>query len=385
MKLLIIGGTNFIYERAIDLGYKITLIDKKSNFNWENNKYINELFLLDYEEKESEVLNIIKSVHSIEPFHKCVSFTEKGLSLIAEINKLLGFSDLTNVVQMTRQKDKFRECLKGTEFTTNSAAVNNKDEVRVFAKENGFPCIVKPNEGVGSKDIKLIKNIEDINSLQLNVSNIIESFIEGQEYTVETYSKNREHKILGVGETILYDDIHFVEKEHRFPAVLDLKLEKKLTSSIQSFLDYIGLKEGPAHTEVKYDGKQFKIIESHTRPGGDFIPDLIEYTNGIDIYSTVLDDSNFHNIHNSSRAGYATVIRFLTIDSGIVTKIAGLNKAKSHPLLKKLELSVKIGDQVNTIKNSFDRPGYIITVGKNLEECLAACDEVENALKIITE
>ncbi len=48
-------------------------------------------------------------------------------------------------------------------------------------------------------------------------------------------------------------------------------------------LDAVGLADGPSHTEVKLgeDGR-VTVVETHNRPGGDGIADLVQLTTGVD-------------------------------------------------------------------------------------------------------
>ena len=53
-----------------------------------------------------------------------------------------------------------------------------------------------------------------------------------------------------------------------------------------SFLDAVGLVEGPAHTEIRLARNGPRIIESHNRNGGGRINELVRLTFGFDIKAT---------------------------------------------------------------------------------------------------
>lgn len=386
MKLLIVGGTDYIYERAVELGYSITLIEKVENFSPENIHYMDKIILLDYEKDTEEIIRIVKAMQSIEPFEKCVTFTERGLKLTADINKALGKLDTTHVVEITTNKLKMGDLLEETEFSIRSSEAHSLSDVKKYYEKFGFPFIVKPYNGVGSQNISLVRNHEDLSDLEIFGKSIVEEYIGGQEYSVEAISKNGRHIIVGITEKILFDSCSFVEREHRFPAHLKTEIFEEIKGYTKRFLDRIGQINGPTHTEIKYSKRGIKIIESHTRLGGDYIPDLVQLSTGIDLYKLTLCDNKFDDIDEDllEYESYA-VIRFLPSKPGTIKKIKGVHSVSNHPRVKKVELNKGIGQQVEKLSSSFNRVGYVITVGDTIDEAVKACDFVEKNLEIIIE
>ena len=73
--------------------------------------------------------------------------------------------------------------------------------------------------------------------------------MEGPELSVESFSFGGRHVVLAVTQKSC--SANFVEIGHALPAALPDSIEEAVTASVRTFLDLVGLKDGPAHTEIK--------------------------------------------------------------------------------------------------------------------------------------
>lgn len=152
-----------------------------------------------------------------------------------------------------------------------------------------YPCIVKPISGYSKKGVSFVPNPssfdEAISYAQSEEDKIlIESYVSGKEYSVETLSFNKKHYVIQITEKITTGPPHFVELEHHQPAVLPYSIVKRVDSVICRILDSVGFENGAAHIEIKIDdSSNIYLIEINPRGGGDYISDtLVNLSTGYD-------------------------------------------------------------------------------------------------------
>lgn len=160
-----------------------------------------------------------------------------------------------------------------------------------------YPVIVKPTDRSGSRGIQLLENAEGLENAvkaAINVSfekkALIESYVEGQEYSIEGISFHGKHNILAMTLKYTTGAPHFIEKRHLEPAPVSEALYKKTAAVVTHALDTLEVKNSASHSEVKIDrdGK-ITIIEIGSRMGGDAIgSDLVRYSTGIDYVRAVI-------------------------------------------------------------------------------------------------
>ena len=153
-----------------------------------------------------------------------------------------------------------------------------------------FPLIVKPTDRSGSRGVTISNSREELNlNIQRAISEsfekkaIIEAFIDGYEYSVESISQNSKHTILAITEKVTSGEPYFVELEHHQPAVLKKGLSNQIEEIVKKGLDALEIKNGASHSELKVNSKGIFLIEIGGRMGGDFIGShLVQLSTGYD-------------------------------------------------------------------------------------------------------
>ncbi|WP_326585963.1 ATP-grasp domain-containing protein [Streptomyces sp. NBC_00481] len=135
-----------------------------------------------------------------------------------------------------------------------------------------YPCVVKPREGVASEDVVLVDTAEDlvargkeILSRRPGVILVVEEYLPGELYTLETLGDGHVRHVLGGFHTELSPPPYFIEERLGFvPAH-----PEPVVAQILAQLDALGVGFGACHTEfVVHDGRA-RIIEVNYRAIGD--------------------------------------------------------------------------------------------------------------------
>ncbi|MBR3614633.1 MAG: ATP-grasp domain-containing protein [Clostridia bacterium] len=167
-----------------------------------------------------------------------------------------------------------------------------------------YPIILKPTSKGGKRGITVIRDesqIEEAFSYAMKESGnvlpfIVEEFIEGEmECSVESLSYKGKNHVIQVTEKMTSGAPHCVELAHHQPANISSKMREKIEDVIERALSYVGIENGPCHTEIKIKGEDIYLIEFNARPGGDHIAHpLTELSTGYpyikEVIKIALDD-----------------------------------------------------------------------------------------------
>ncbi|GAA2993143.1 carboxylate--amine ligase [Kitasatospora albolonga] len=136
-----------------------------------------------------------------------------------------------------------------------------------------FPCVVKPREGVASEDVTLVEDAEqlaaavrEIRGRRAGAVLLVEEFLTGELYTLETLGDGTTRQVLGGFHTRLSPPPNFIEEVLFYvPAH-----PEAVTTQVLAQLDAVGVNLGACHTEfvVQADGRA-RLIEVNYRAIGD--------------------------------------------------------------------------------------------------------------------
>ena len=146
-----------------------------------------------------------------------------------------------------------------------------------------FKVIVKPLDSAGSDDVTLCFSLEEVkqafggimgkvNGLGLvNRAVLVQEYLEGQEYVIDTVSRDGEHKVVAIwaydrraangAQFVNFGQRLLTMSEEHCQAIVDYQLK---------VLNALGIKHGPTHGEVKWHQGEPVLIEVGARcHGGD--------------------------------------------------------------------------------------------------------------------
>ncbi|WP_149182257.1 ATP-grasp domain-containing protein [Streptomyces sp. TRM49041] len=135
-----------------------------------------------------------------------------------------------------------------------------------------YPCVVKPREGVASEDVVLVDGPEqlllrcaEIQARRPEAALVVEEFLAGELYTLETLGDGRVRHVLGGFHTEISPPPYFIEERLTFvPAH-----PEPVVARILAQLDALGVGFGACHTEFVVHEGRARIIEVNYRAVGD--------------------------------------------------------------------------------------------------------------------
>lgn len=387
-RLLVIGGKVQHVRKARELGLDVVHVQFPDEFDRRNALYVDQAILLDYGDID-RLLPLARALHQAYPFQAAVSQFELGLLPAARINEALGLTgESVETVELLLDKWRMRRHLAATGVSPVASAVGRSaQDVRDFVKTHGLPVIVKPIRESGSLAVFRIDDQAGVDAAadrfraldgqfdarDLTASDsfeefLLEEFLDGPEISVETLSFDGRHVVVAVTEKECGGPGGFVEIGHSQPG----ECSPEVVQLVSDFLDAVGLRNGPGHTEVMLTSRGPRIVESHNRVGGDRINELAEIAYGVDMESYALTAGLgvLEPLTASPEPRGGAAIRFLTPEPGRVVEITGLDAVRADPAFVDVHLDVGPGDQVPPLVWNEDKVGYVIARGATAAEAI---------------
>ena len=388
--ILVIGASGKVLHQAKALGLRVVYVQKKEQPPSTALAHADHAVFTDYE--DPAFLRVARGLHEAFRFAHVVSLTESGLLPAARLQEAFGMpGNPVSTVRLLRDKWAMRQRLNALGISPVQARVGQTEaDLVAFARDCGMPLIVKPVDGVGSFGVLKIERSADLplrwrQIQQLGLARfLMEEYLEGREISVEAFSFDGRHVVLGVVDKTTLPN--FVEVRHVVPARLDDAARAGVVSTVGAFLEAVGMRDGPSHTEVKLTANGPRIVESHNRVGGGRITKLLEIAYGVDVvslsYAWPLGLAPPLSRPPAPSAGAAT--RFFVFQPGRVRRVSGLGGLRRHPAVVELELNVRAGDRLVPVCRSEDRPGYVVVRGAGAHEAAATSEQLVQRVRVVT-
>ncbi|MGW6023471.1 ATP-grasp domain-containing protein [Streptomyces sp. NPDC055099] len=264
-----------------------------------------------------------------------------------------------------------------------------RQDVPAAVERIGRPAVVKPAALAGSRGVFLWQEARDqaawtklVDAYGYEGPFLVEEYLRGPEYSVETLSQDGRHHVVGITEKLLGAPPLFVEVGHVHPAPLPPARAQAIEELTVRFLTVCGYRFGPAHTEVIWTPRGPRIVESQARLGGDRIPRLVELAGGLDIEQAIFASLAGAPVDVPEPTATAAV-RFFTFPPGRVDVIRGLEQVRRLPYVDELTLRLRPGDTVTEVRDSKGRQGHVIVSGATPEQAQSRCAEVLAAIELV--
>ncbi len=394
MPRILMLGTKFdqpdLVETVVGLGIDVVLAQPPARLTPADLAVAPAILGLDY--AAAPFADVVRALHAHRPFDAVVSLTEPGLIPAAEINDLLG---LRGTPARTARLLKDKAAMRARLDETGTGAVAwracaGDDDVRRAVAEIGFPCIVKPVDGVSS--IGIVR-LEDQAGLEPGLARlrelgvkgtIVEEYLDGEEVSVEAFSFAGKHVVVAVTEKLI--GANFVELGHVVPGRLTPERVDAAAEATARFLDAIGLTDGPSHTELKLTGRGPRIIESHNRVGGDSINLLVRAAYGVDLVELTYRWAVglCEPLAQRPPAIGGAAIQFSTAAPGRIAAIDGFERVAAEPDVLAAAPYHRVGAVLGALTSSYDRTGFVAVRAADADAAVARAAELAASLRVTT-
>ncbi|MEO3715075.1 ATP-grasp domain-containing protein [Roseateles flavus] len=391
-RLLMIGGWTDLFEKSKACGFDLTVIQRKSDLKTRDFEVADHLATLPM--NSPEVVEVACAMHREQPFDAVISFQEYGVLNAARIgDRLQLFSNPLAAVELARDKGLMRQRLVDAGIPSIPFALaSSAQEVLDFASKVGWPVIVKPVNASGSDCVRKLtaasevaEAVDRILRTHPHAHVLVEQYMVGPEVSVEGISWDGQHRILGTTDKITTGAPNFVELGHTHPSSLPADTLAQIEAMTLRVLEAVGHRHGPSHTEIIVTADGPRLVETHTRTGGDRIFEIVELVHGVDLFTSTLQGFAGDFPALPEQPASAAAIRFFHLPPGRVSVLEGIEEARQMPGVVRVDHSLAVGKEVGPLRHSGDRMGYILVQAPTREQAVARVEAAMAQVRIEVE
>lgn len=394
--LLLVGATDVMVGKAKALGLRVLVMQHPERIAEAPCAGADLVRIVDYTDLAA-VERAARELHDSPGFTAAVSLTEPGLDGAGLVNDLFGLGGTgLEVVRRMRDKLAMRRRLAGSGLAIVAAApLAARADFDAFAARHGYPFIVKPVDGTASYGVirvdgpgaadGVLERVAAMRGHRMDLGSIpfpigdfmMEQYVEGPEFSLECFSFAGRHVVVSITEKFVSAD-HFAELGHAMPARLDADTEASLREAGCSFLDAIGLRDGPSHTEVRLSARGPVVIEAHNRIGGDLIAELVRGAYDLDLtdYTIGWPFRLMPELPDVPAAHRAACTLALVGEPGRVESITGAPEALAEPDVLAVQVRIRPGEAVRAVQDNLDRLCLLAVTGADTTAAIRRGEEL---------
>ncbi|MEZ9651914.1 ATP-grasp domain-containing protein [Vibrio lentus] len=338
----------------------------------------------------NKCLNHVKMVNQKQKIDFIITMVERSLDIVASISDKLGIPSVSSsLVRNTRYKNLLRGKLTGSKFDNIPWIYLPKgDKVeKDLSNSLADKFIAKPCSGSGSKGIKFLdhKDLECFSDIESDY--VIEKFVDGPEFSVESFSIRGKHYLLPIVEKVTNGIPSFTEIKHIVPANISESCNELIKKNVIQFLDLLNVKESICHTELKVVDDEVYIIETQTRPGGDRIWKMLEECTDLD-YINLFVSALFHQenellndkIIDDYKPKKIVINKYFNKGGGVIEKVSELRDILDDKSIVCSDVPFQEGYRFRDMNSSSQRNGFIVYSGDEYNDLNDHIDHIEHEI-----
>jgi biotin carboxylase len=244
-----------------------------------------------------------------------------------------------------------------------------------------FPVVVKPAAGFSSLGVvrvdhpddlpAALRQVEAVTARQLPSEaaargTVVEEFIAGAEYAVESIVHAGRTHVLSVGFKGEPTGPYFEESVYRAPAVLRDDVRAAIAAQAALANRALGVETGPVHTELRLrDGETPFVFDVGARIGGSGVSHfIVAESTGVDLAGEAIRAALGRppSALLETRRSHAGNYIVQTGGTGRITAIDGLAEASAHPAVRHTAQFLFPGDEVRAYPEFSGYPAFILSV-----------------------
>ena len=380
-------------KTAKDMGFFVIATDKNPNSS--GFKYADLALTIDTKDIDAHV-NF--ALENREKLNIVGAFAAADVAVtVAAITNALGLPGIPNEVAFTsnNKSEMKKRWLRDGVPTPYSIEVKSIDEAKVVLKKIGFPAMIKAIDNAASRGNKKIESIDELPDALLDAKNnstthtaLVEEYVEGIEYSVETIVYNNIHYHYGMVDRHFGFSPYAIETGHTNPTEISMELQDAIFNVVDRAADSLGITFGPAKADMIVTKKGPMILEMPARLSGGWHS---QYTTpaatGLDPIRDVLTLATGGSIsieNTIPKFNHCSVCKAIFPKPGKITRISGISEAENIPGVVKIILTVNEGDIIEDYHNCAQRVCYIITTGPTRSIANSIWDKATGMIKIET-
>ncbi|KOP82297.1 acetyl-CoA carboxylase biotin carboxylase subunit family protein [Cytobacillus solani] len=317
-----------------------------------------------------------------------------SLITIGKVNDELNLKGISETAAISFvHKSEFYRCLEVLNLPRPKQIILKESKSKIHELKRkiniiGYPCVIKPSIGSGSRGVGVIRSNEELDqllefhhsTLLKDEATLIESFIEGTEYGIDGRIVNGKFELLLIREKILTNLPFRQEIGYLAPARIHPPLEQSIILILQQLTTLIQANNCLFHADIIINNDGIFVIESSGRPAGlnlmtHFIPHVIGF-NPISNFIAYLMGKALYCPNIKVNKVY--MICFFDLKPGIVKVIPQKDKDFNVQKVLYYDCQLRVNEFIHVVKQGKDivNRGYFIVCGDDFKNCEGIAENI---------
>ncbi len=388
-RILVIGAGDYqvpLIKRIVEMGYEAYCVDRQSDAP--GFAYATGYCVVDALD-QAACLEYAKSldIQGIMTYGATIT-----LPTVSYIGNALGLPTISaNTAEIAKNKYTIKQSLSNAGCNTkgNFFKMSEQQERAKFSFE--FPCVIKPCDGSGSKGVSVVNSALELDAALTYAFSAArygeiyaESYIPGQEYSVEAFVGNDRAYVYAIVKTTFKEENGEISYGHRTPAGINSDLELLITAEVQKAVKALNITMGSVNFDVIVsddDGKPY-IIDCGIRVGQNLIGShMVPLSRGVSVIdcAIALALGQFADAEPKYQKCIAT--RLLIYRPGVLVEIKPWDDLIGTQGIVDVVLRKRVGERLNVYREKSDTCGWVITTGETPDEAEQNAAKAKELLK----
>jgi biotin carboxylase len=274
-----------------------------------------------------------------------------------------------------------------------------------LAAEIGWPVVVKPADGAGSRAVQKVNSpkemsraVQEIAAHSKTAQFLIEEFLIGSEHSIEGIVIGGEIYWTGFSDRN-YDkkEIYppfFLEDGDTLPTRLSPDMVEKVKTAAAAAVRALGIDWGPVKGDILIDREGPRVLEMAARLSGDyFCNETVPLHSGVNVVAAVMALSLGECVDARTLAPKferGVALRYVWPKPGKVTAIRGIDRVRAMPGVHFFRWEprwsdIGVGSLITPARSMGERVGSVMASGENRAEAVERAEAAVRTIEIITE
>ncbi|WP_107839555.1 ATP-grasp domain-containing protein [Metasolibacillus meyeri] len=383
MKTIVFIGTNKsgssreAIKAAESLGYFTVLFTNNEKQFQQRREYVDVHKMVFVDITNMEAMR--KAIHSLKKTQlmitSIVSFTDPYVHTASRLcDEFCKNYAQSEAIASMEDKEITRQHLQHFEFTPKFTLLQANDVSEL--PKMSFPLIVKSPKSTGSKDVLLALNKKQLNqhiaSLQEKYPKdtiMLEEYIDGPQYLVETIIYNGQPHVIAVIEQDITQGKRFIITGYTVLAHIPSKMQETLQNIVETITKAFHVQNGAMHLELRLTKNGWKLIEINPRISGGAMNHMLQAAFGFNLVKETLklltgEQPNIEPLHH-----HFVYTKYLVVErKGILERVTGRNQAKNSRGVVDVYIKPRKGTLLIPPLSMGHRYAYVIATGHSKHE-----------------
>jgi len=318
---------------------------------------------------------------------------EKPMRLMAKLANELDFIfPKPEIIEKSLNKALMKNAFISHKIPCARGKVFKKNELisKEISNDLNFPLIIKPIDAFSSRGVLRVNNYkeigvfeEEVRSFSSDSSILVEEFLEGREFSIESITYKGKSTVIQVTEKFITPYPNTVEMAHLQPARISELEKREIESLVKNTINAIGINNSASHTEIMLTDKGSYVIEIGARLGGDFISSyLTKASTGISMDKATIQIALGFKPDLRPTSDKYSMIKYIKLEEGKrVKQINSLNDFEFIDGFVFSKVFVKQGDKITKLTHSAERDACVLCQSIEYNSLLKIIETAEKIIK----